>query len=56
MIANFPHKDYSLLKPIMEHGMDPVIKGMIYPAAGFVELIFILFYNIILGPKLNYLN
>uniref|UniRef100_UPI0018CE3F4E endospore germination permease n=2 Tax=Bacillus TaxID=1386 RepID=UPI0018CE3F4E len=43
MIANFPHKDYSLLKPILEHGMDPVIKGMIYPAAGFVELIFILF-------------
>ncbi|MEK4683920.1 endospore germination permease [Bacillus sp. FSL W7-1294] len=32
MIANFPHKDYSLLKPILEHGMDPVIKGMIYPA------------------------
>lgn len=43
MIANFPHKDYSLLKPILEHGMNPVIKGMIYPAAGFVELIFILF-------------
>lgn len=43
MIANFPHKDYSLLKPIMEHGIDPVIKGMIYPAAGFIELIFILF-------------
>lgn len=53
MIANFPHKDYSLLKPIMEHGMDPVIKGMIYPAAGFVELIFILFLQHHIGSKIK---
>ncbi|MBG9538508.1 spore gernimation protein [Bacillus thuringiensis] len=43
MTANFPHKNYSLLKPMMEHGIHPVLKGMLYPAAGFVEIIFILF-------------
>ncbi len=43
MFANIPHKDYSLLQPMMENGMNPVFKGMVYPAAGFLELIFILF-------------
>lgn len=43
MFANVPHKDYSLLQPMMENGMKPVFRGMVYPAAGFLELIFILF-------------
>ena len=39
MFANVPHKDYSLLQPMMENGINPVLRGMIYPAAGFLELI-----------------
>jgi spore germination protein KB len=43
MIATGPHKDYSLLKPIMENGFTPVFKGMIYVGAGYVEIFLILF-------------
>jgi spore germination protein KB len=42
-IATAPHKDYSLLKPIMENGITPVLKGMIYAGAGYVEIFMILF-------------
>ncbi|EZP76822.1 spore germination protein [Parageobacillus genomosp. 1] len=42
-IATTPHKDYSLLKPIMENGFTPVFKGMIYAGAGYVEIFLILF-------------
>jgi hypothetical protein len=45
MTANFPHKDFSFLKPFMEHGISPIIKGMIYPVSGYVELGFILYLN-----------
>ncbi|TCS93613.1 GerAB/ArcD/ProY family transporter [Hazenella coriacea] len=40
--ANFPHKDYSFLKPILENGWDLTFNGLIYPAAGFIELILFL--------------
>lgn len=43
MIATAPHKDYSLLKPIMENGFTPVLQGMIYVGAGCVEIFIILF-------------
>lgn len=42
-IANIQFKDFSLLKPIMENGWSPVVSGMIYPLAGLIELIVILF-------------
>jgi spore germination protein KB len=42
-IATTPHKDYSLLKPIMENGFTPVLKGMIYAGAGYAEIFLILF-------------
>ncbi|WP_165921224.1 GerAB/ArcD/ProY family transporter [Paenibacillus albiflavus] len=41
-IANIQHKDYSMLKPILEHGMMPVYKGMMYSAGSFAELIMLL--------------
>jgi len=41
-VTNIQHKDYSMLKPILEHGMMPVYKGMMYAAGGFVELIMLL--------------
>ncbi|REK74976.1 spore gernimation protein [Paenibacillus paeoniae] len=36
---NGPHKDYALLRPILEHGMQPVVDGMVYAGAGYVELL-----------------
>ncbi|MGO4696877.1 spore gernimation protein [Paenibacillus sp. FSL A5-0031] len=35
---NSPMKDFSLLKPVLEHGWSPVWNGMVYSGAGFVEL------------------
>ncbi|MGG0174830.1 GerAB/ArcD/ProY family transporter [Gottfriedia acidiceleris] len=54
MAANFPHKDYSLLKPYIEYGTSPVIKGMIYPISGFVEVAFILFFHQHLNEKIKF--
>jgi spore germination protein (amino acid permease) len=42
-IVNIQVKDYELLLPIFEHGFQPVLKGMVYPASGFVELLLLLF-------------
>jgi len=41
--TNIQVKDYELLRPFFEHGFQPVIKGMIYPASGFIELFILLF-------------
>jgi spore germination protein KB len=40
--SNMQDKDYSLLKPILEKGWDPPIRGMIYAGSGMVELVFVL--------------
>lgn len=40
--ANFQFKDYSLLMPILEHGLSPVWKGSLYATGGLFEIIFIL--------------
>ncbi|WP_409369748.1 endospore germination permease [Lysinibacillus sp. 38-6] len=41
-ITNLQVKDYDLLRPFFEHGFQPVIKGLVYPASGFSELILFL--------------
>jgi len=41
--TNIQVKEYELLRPFFEHGFQPVVKGMIYPASGFIELIMLLF-------------
>lgn len=41
--VNIQVKDYHLLRPFFEHGIEPVMIGMIYPASGFVELMLLLF-------------
>src|SRR5690625_4149879 len=43
--ANTPFKDYSLLLPILEHGMAPVYRAMVYQGSGMIELIVILFFQ-----------
>ena len=36
-------KDYSLLLPVLEHGMDPVLRAVIFPMAGLTELLLFIF-------------
>ncbi len=45
MSANLPKKNYSLLTPIMENGVEPVLKGCLYIGGGLVELIMILLFQ-----------
>ncbi|HBT72467.1 MAG TPA: spore gernimation protein [Lysinibacillus sp.] len=41
--TNLQVKDYDLLRPFFEHGFQPVFRGMIFPASGFIELLMLLF-------------
>jgi len=56
MLSNTPHKDYSLLKPILEHGMQPVWGGTLFAGAGFVEVIMLLFLQHHIKTRLSYLS
>ncbi|WP_391573831.1 endospore germination permease [Cohnella sp.] len=38
-ISNYPQKDFNLLKPYLEFGVNPVLQGMIYAGGGFVEIL-----------------
>ncbi len=40
--VNIRVKDYSLLFPILEHGMNPVLLAIVFPMSGFLELIFLI--------------
>lgn len=54
MVANIPHKDYSYLKPSLFHGMPPVWNGTLYVAAGFIEVILILFLQHHIHSSISY--
>ncbi|WP_152393413.1 GerAB/ArcD/ProY family transporter [Paenibacillus guangzhouensis] len=54
MLSNTPHKDYTLLKPILEHGMQPAWYGAMYAGAGFVEVIMLLFLQHHIKTRLSY--
>ena len=41
--TNLQVKDYELLRPFFEHGFKPVIKAMVYPASGIIDLFLLLF-------------
>lgn len=40
--TNLQVKDHELLRPFLEHGFQPILSGLIYPASGFSELIIFL--------------
>lgn len=54
MTANFPHKDFLFLKPYMEHGLTPILKGTIYPISGYIELGFILYFHQYVKTKIKF--
>jgi len=41
--TNMQVKNYALLQPFFEHGVQPVLKTAVFPASGFVELLLFLF-------------
>ncbi|WNQ11903.1 endospore germination permease [Paenibacillus aurantius] len=45
MGANIRYKDYSFLRPFLEHGMGPVWHGMLYASGGLAEMAVLLLVN-----------
>lgn len=41
--TNIQVKEYTLLLPMLEHGIKPIAGSLVYPASGYVELIMLLF-------------
>ncbi|WP_438312936.1 endospore germination permease [Sporosarcina sp. FA9] len=41
--TNMQIKNYELLRPFFEHGLQPVLKSAVFPASGFVEILLFLF-------------
>ncbi|HWL23231.1 MAG TPA: endospore germination permease [Ureibacillus sp.] len=42
-IVNIQVKDYSLLQPFFQHGLQPILKATIYPASAYIEIVLLLF-------------
>ncbi|MUT64383.1 endospore germination permease [Paenibacillus sp. NEAU-GSW1] len=53
MGANTKYKNYNQLLPILEHGMDPVWRGLVYALAGMVEVWILVLYQHELKSKIK---
>ncbi|MFB4159459.1 endospore germination permease [Geomicrobium sp. JSM 1781026] len=42
-IGNIPNKEYSLMFPVLQEGFGPMLQGLVYTQAGFLEIFYILF-------------
>lgn len=42
MSSNFPHKDYSLLLPVLYRGFEPMLQGMVYACSGFSGIVLLM--------------
>ncbi|WP_017690401.1 endospore germination permease [Paenibacillus sp. PAMC 26794] len=54
MSANMKYKDYSQLFPMLEYGMGPVIRGMIYSLAGLMEIWILMLFQHEIKSKLRW--
>ncbi|MFF5994473.1 endospore germination permease [Lysinibacillus sp. KU-BSD001] len=52
--VNIKVKDYSLLQPMLEHGMGPVLLAVVFPAAGFTELLLLIFIQHHVKSQIKY--
>ncbi|MDF2720503.1 MAG: spore gernimation protein [Paenibacillus sp.] len=52
-ITNIPEKDFSLMRPILEHGWKPVFSGAIDAGGAFVEIVLLLFFQHRLKAKMR---
>ncbi|MEK3724717.1 GerAB/ArcD/ProY family transporter [Paenibacillus sp. FSL H8-0034] len=51
--ANFPHKNYSLLFPLLEYGFEPAIKGVMYAGSGLTGILFFVYIQHRLQSKMS---
>lgn len=51
--GNSPQKDYEQLKPILEHGLAPIWRGILYSGAGFVEILYLMLIQHHLKKKIR---
>jgi spore germination protein KB len=51
--ANIPTKDYSLLRPIMEHGISPALSGLLYTSTGIFQFLLIIFFKQHISSKIT---
>ncbi len=56
MTANLPHKDYSFLKPYLEHGWTPVWYGSLLTVCALVELYTLVLYQHHLKRKFKWIH
>ncbi|MCP1144636.1 GerAB/ArcD/ProY family transporter [Lysinibacillus endophyticus] len=52
--VNLQVKDYGLIRPFFEHGFGPVLRGLVYPASGFIELFLLVFIQQHFKTKLKW--
>ena len=53
-IVNIQVKEYDLIRPFFEHGFGPVLRGLVYPASGFIELFLLVFIQQHFKSKLKW--
>ncbi|AZN41189.1 hypothetical protein EJC50_17060 [Paenibacillus albus] len=44
-ISNIPFKNYHFILPVLEHGMEPVLHGLVYTTNGIVEVVIVLLFQ-----------
>lgn len=54
--TNMPHKDFTLLRPMLEHGFDPVLKAAIYQGSGMSEMFILLVLQHRFQKKFNFFH
>lgn len=52
--ANIQYKEFKLLLPVLEHGLNPVFRGMIFPLSGQIEVISLIFLQHKIYDKLTF--
>jgi spore germination protein KB len=55
MLGNMPRKDYTFLFPVLQNGLEPLLKGMLYAGSGFVEVLAVLFLQHHLKSSMRFL-
>ncbi|MBO0993536.1 GerAB/ArcD/ProY family transporter [Bacillus sp. SD088] len=55
-MVNIQVKDYTLILPILENGFQPVLKGMVYPASGMIEVVFFLFLQHKIKGRIRFIH
>ncbi|KPV43099.1 GerAB/ArcD/ProY family transporter [Alicyclobacillus ferrooxydans] len=53
-LGNLPNKNYLYLRPVLEHGLPPVMHGVLFTGAAFSEVILVLFLQPFVRSKIRW--